>query len=195
MPCSLWIILPAYDISCALFPTPSRVSLEFVHLAPTVFPACWMQQSADRYFLCDWSSSTALQARLQCPPPAAAVSPSFPAVFSISTVFSLSLSEPRASYALTYTLMHDSWTDACLPPLAPDSSYLLLDVRTTPTVAFTAAQSVSPPSGSDRTALHPCTDTAAHHLHTRPPDICIASPDMLVSHSYCYLELRSSPSV
>ena len=45
--------------------------------------------------------------------------------------------------------------------------------------------------------LHPCTVlTAAHHKHTRPPDVlaCIASPQLL-STTYSSLELRSSLSV
>jgi hypothetical protein len=45
--------------------------------------------------------------------------------------------------------------------------------------------------------LHPCTVlTAAHHKHTRPPDVLarIASPQSL-SNTYSSLELRSSPSV
>ena len=45
--------------------------------------------------------------------------------------------------------------------------------------------------------LHPCTVlTAAHHTHTRPPDVLarIASPQSL-SNTYSSLELRSSPSV
>ena len=46
--------------------------------------------------------------------------------------------------------------------------------------------------------LHPCTVfTAAHHIHTRPPDVhvhaCLAYPKSL-SHTYSSLELRSSPS-
>ena len=45
--------------------------------------------------------------------------------------------------------------------------------------------------------LHPCTVlTAAHHKHTRPPDVLarIASPQLL-SNTYSSLELRSSLSV
>jgi len=43
-------------------------------------------------------------------------------------------------------------------------------------------------------AARPCS-SAVHYLPpTRPPDMCIASPDMLVT-SYCYLEMCSSPSV
>ncbi len=47
--------------------------------------------------------------------------------------------------------------------------------------------------------LHPCTVfTAAHHIHTRPPDVhvhvCLSYPKSL-SHTYSSLELRSSPSV
>jgi len=45
--------------------------------------------------------------------------------------------------------------------------------------------------------LHPCTVlTAAHHTHTRPPDVParIASPQSL-SNTYSSLELRSSPRV
>ena len=45
--------------------------------------------------------------------------------------------------------------------------------------------------------LHPCTVlTAAHHKHTRPPDVLarIASPQSL-SNTYSSLELRSSLSV
>jgi hypothetical protein len=44
---------------------------------------------------------------------------------------------------------------------------------------------------------HPCTVlTAAHHIHTRPPDVnaCLEYPKSL-SHTYSSLELRSSPSV
>ena len=44
---------------------------------------------------------------------------------------------------------------------------------------------------------HPCTVlTAAHNIHTRPPDVLarIASPQLL-SNTYSSLELRSSPSV
>ena len=45
--------------------------------------------------------------------------------------------------------------------------------------------------------LHPCTVlTAAHHTHTRPPDVParIASPQSM-SNTYSSLELRSSPRV
>ena len=42
MPCSLRIIRPACEIHVELFPTQSRVSLEFVHLTPTVFQAFTM---------------------------------------------------------------------------------------------------------------------------------------------------------
>jgi hypothetical protein len=47
--------------------------------------------------------------------------------------------------------------------------------------------------------LHPCTVlSAAHHIHTRPPDVhvhvCLTYPKSL-SHTYSSLELRSSPSI
>ena len=45
--------------------------------------------------------------------------------------------------------------------------------------------------------LHPCTVlTAAHHKHTRPPDVLARiSSQQLLSNTYSSLELRSSPSV
>ena len=45
--------------------------------------------------------------------------------------------------------------------------------------------------------LHPYTIlTAAHHIHTHPPDVnaCLAYPKSL-SHTYSSFELRSSPNV
>jgi hypothetical protein len=43
-------------------------------------------------------------------------------------------------------------------------------------------------------AARPCSSAVHYFPPTRPPDMYIASPDMLVN-SYCYLESRSSPSV
>ena len=45
------------------------------------------------------------------------------------------------------------------------------------------------PSGSHRDAPHPCTVTAAHHLHTRPPDARLEYQGSLVN-TYFSLDLR-----
>jgi hypothetical protein len=48
------------------------------------------------------------------------------------------------------------------------------------------------PSGSNRTPPHPCTVTAAHHLHTRPPDARLEYQGSLVN-TYSSLDLRRIP--
>ena len=48
------------------------------------------------------------------------------------------------------------------------------------------------PSGSDRTPPHPCTVTAAHHLHTRPPDVRLEYQGSLVN-TYSSLDLGRIP--
>jgi hypothetical protein len=48
------------------------------------------------------------------------------------------------------------------------------------------------PSGSDRKAPHPCTVTAAHHLHTRPPDARLEYQGSLAN-TYYSLDLRRIP--
>jgi hypothetical protein len=50
----------------------------------------------------------------------------------------------------------------------------------------------TPPSGSDRNAPHPCTVTAAHHLHTRPPDARLEYQGSLAN-TYFSLDLRRIP--
>ena len=120
MPCSLRIIRPACDICGTLFPTQSRVSLEFVHLAPMVFPACAMH-------------SPILHTRI------------------------------HSNARLLDRCMHTS----------PRTRWFVRITGRTYTAhscfhgcTLCAAQ----PSGSDSTTLHPCTVTATHHLHTRPPE-------------------------
>ena len=48
------------------------------------------------------------------------------------------------------------------------------------------------PSGSDCTPPHPCTVTATHHLHTRPPDVRLEYQGSLVN-TYSSLDLRRTP--
>lgn len=67
------------------------------------------------------------------------------------------------------------------------------DVHTPTAVAFMGCTLCGArPSGFDRTASHPCTVTAAHHLHTRPPDARLEYQGSLVN-TYSALDLRRTP--
>jgi hypothetical protein len=80
------------------------------------------------------------------------------------------------------TLLRALWTSARIPRLATH------DLNLTSGTAYSVHNSCG-------LRVVRLSSLALHFPpHTRPPDICIASPDMLVN-SYCYLELRSSSSV
>jgi hypothetical protein len=80
------------------------------------------------------------------------------------------------------TLMHALWTSERIPRFAAHGLNL------TSSTAYSAHISCCLRAVRlNSLALH-------FDPHTRPPDICITSPDMLVK-SYHYLELRSSPSL
>ena len=81
-----------------------------------------------------------------------------------------------------HTLYHIAPALLCIPRLATHGLYLTSGTAYSDHISF--GMRAARPS---RLALH-------YFPHTRPPDMCIASPDLLVS-SYCYLELRSSPPV
>jgi hypothetical protein len=82
--------------------------------------------------------------------------------------------------------MHASWTDACIPRLAPDGSSGR--AKTAHSCFHGCTLREARPSGSDRTPPHPCTVNAAHHLHTRPPDARLEYQGSLVN-TYSSLDL------
>ena len=51
------------------------------------------------------------------------------------------------------------------------------------------------PSGSNRNAPHPCTVTAAHHLHTRPPNARLEYQGSLANTYFSLAEFRASAEV
>jgi hypothetical protein len=80
------------------------------------------------------------------------------------------------------TLLRTLWTSARIPRFAAHGLNL------------TSGTAYSAHSSCGLRAVRLSSLALHFPPHTRPPDICIESPDKLVN-SYCYLELRSSPSV
>ena len=80
------------------------------------------------------------------------------------------------------TLLRALWTSARIPRFADHG------------LNFTSGTAYSAHSSCGLRAVR-LSSLALHFFpHTRPPDICIASLDIVVN-PYCYLEMRSSPSV